>query len=372
MAGRYKIGRCKFDTYQEYVWGVEDVKKIEKITHSVDIYEPDTALRLYEAIRERRIKFYSKIGQQFFLDIADIVAENTKKGIKKQKVVVNTDRGRKILGVVCLICAIVCFVWYFWADYTNHSGNQIKDYLKSLGNVSVEGPEMVSNNTFFAESSPEMVRSASAETEEVLDTPEQAAPEVLEEYRSILQENQDFAGWIRIDGTHVDYPVMLKKSQSDFYLNHDFYGGEDINGTLFMDARTDLTNRSTNIIIYGHNMKSGQMFGDLKKYLDEDFWKEHKTIVFDTIYEKGTYEIFAVCRAQVKYQDEEGFRYYDFIEAENEETYQNFLDNIIQLSVFADQELPSYGEELLTLSTCNNYVEDGRLFLVAKKCREAE
>lgn len=78
MAGKYKIGKFEFDTYQEYVRGVEDVKKIEKITGSVDIYDPETAIRLYRAMRERRILFYSKIGKQFFLDIADIVAENTK------------------------------------------------------------------------------------------------------------------------------------------------------------------------------------------------------------------------------------------------------------------------------------------------------
>ena len=72
------------------------------------------------------------------------------------------------------------------------------------------------------------------------------------------------------------------------------------------------------------------------------------------------------------YQDEDTFRYYDFVEADTEETYQEFLQNISQLSVFMDGELPEYGEKLLTLSTCNNYVEDGRLFLVAKQCKDAE
>ena len=119
-------------------------------------------------------------------------------------------------------------------------------------------------------------------------------------------------------------------------------------------------------------MKSGAMFGDLKRYLDEDYWQAHKQIVFDTIYEKGTYEIFAVCLAEVQYQNSKEFRYYDFIQADSEEEFNDYLDHIIQLSVFTGTELPAYGDELLTLSTCNSFAEDGRLFLVAKKCRDAE
>ncbi len=111
-----------------------------------------------------------------------------------------------------------------------------------------------------------------------------------------MAQHSDFAGWITIDGTKIDYPVMLTPNDGDYYLKRNVNGEDDINGTLFMDPRTDLVQRSTNIIIYGHNMKSGAMFGSLKKYLDEDYWREHAQIRFDTIYEKGTYEVFAVCR----------------------------------------------------------------------------
>ena len=86
----------------------------------------------------------------------------------------------------------------------------------------------------------------------------------------------------------------------------------------------------------------------------------------------GTYEVFAVCLAKVQYRNSQEFRYYDFIQADSEEAFNDYLDHIIQLSVFTGTDLPVYGDELLTLSTCNNFTEDGRLFLVAKKCREAE
>ena len=414
---QYRIGKFTFDTYEDYVRGKADVKNIYKITHSVDIYRPDVALRLYQSIRSGKFKIYSEIGEHFLLDLADIVAENAKedklktavedtasqgKGIKqgqenlqqqqtkprqdisskkqttsKQETLPkkqSSDKSRMILGAVCLVAAIGCFIWYFWSDFTNSRGNKTNDYLRKLKETSQESPEMVetlSNDAFFVEGAPELEAAAAGETGGTeAETMEELS--VLAEYEAILQENQDFAGWITIEGTKVDYPVMLTKSDTDYYLMRNFNRQDDINGTLFMDARTNLKQRSTNIIIYGHNMKSGEMFGGLKKYLDEDYWMEHKQISFDTIYEKGTYEIFAVCLAQVQYRDTEGFRYYDFIQADSEESFQEYLDNIKQLSVFIGTEMPVYGDELLTLSTCKNYVEDGRLFLVAKKCMDAE
>lgn len=407
----YKIGRFEFDTYEEYVRGMADVRNIEKITHSVDIYDPDTALRLYQSIKSGRIKIYSKIGRRFFLDLADIVVEHASQAGREEKQEQKSskrqgkkrdsakkgwqskgllsgkekterkrdrnpaeqqstaeDRSRRILGGVCFVAAIACFAWYFWSDYTNHRGNKVNDYLKSLRENAQENVELISNDEFFLEDAPELAAVEGAEEESGGDI----TRTVLPEYEAILQENKDFAGWIIIDGTKIDYPVVLTKGDNEYYLARNFNGQSDINGTLFMDGRTNLGNRSTNIIIYGHNMKSGEMFGDLKKYLDEEYWNSHRQITFDTIYEKGTYEIFAVCLAQVQYRNTEGFRYYDFIQADTEEEFAEFLDNIVQLSVFAGTDLPVYGDELLTLSTCNNFAEDGRLFLVAKKCRDAE
>lgn len=386
---QYRIGKFTFDTYEDYVRGQVDVKNIRKITDSVDIYHPDVALRLYQSIRSGKIKIYSEIGEHFLMDLADIVADNAKKNseltaaeerqkrnkkLQKTQQNAGADKSRKILGTICFLTAIACFVWYFWSDYTNSRGNKMNDYLRKLKNAPQETTEMVetlSNSAFFDATSPELEAAAEGAAGEDIVT-SAAEPVVLPEYEAILAENQDFGGWITIEGTKVDYPVMLTKSDADYYLTRNFNGQSDINGTLFMDARTNLEQRSTNIIVYGHNMKSGEMFGGLKKYLDEDYWLEHKKISFDTIYEKGTYEIFAVCLAQVQYRDAAGFRYYDFIQADSEEDFREFLDHIKQLSVFTVTDEPTYGDELLTLSTCNNYVEDGRLFLVAKKCMDAE
>ena len=114
-------------------------------------------------------------------------------------------------------------------------------------------------------------------------------------------------------------------------------------------------------------MKSGMMFGSLKSYLDQNFLNEHRTVQFDTIYEKGTYQIVAVCLSKVEYQDEDVFRYYNFLKAKDEAAFNDYLANIRGLEVFGNGIDLKYGDQLLTLSTCNNYIEDGRMFLVAKK-----
>ena len=178
----------------------------------------------------------------------------------------------------------------------------------------------------------------------------------------------DLAGWLSIEGTVINYPVMQTgKKNADFYLHHDFEKKESDHGTLFVDARNDYVNRDTNLIIYGHNMRDGTMFGGLKSFMDQEYFKNHQKLVFDTIYEKAEYRIVAVCLSKVNYQDDHTFRYYNFLNASNKEEFQAFLANIQQLTVF-DQKIDiSYGDELLTLSTCNSYVQDGRLFLIAKK-----
>ena len=195
-------------------------------------------------------------------------------------------------------------------------------------------------------------------------------PDILPEYQAIYQENPEFAGWLTIPDSIVDYPVMKPKNDTDYYLDHTFSGEEDKNGTLFIDSRNDIVHRSTNIIIYGHNMKSSAMFGSLKKYLDEEYWQSHKTIQFDTIYEKGTYIVTAICLGKVEYQDDDVFRYYDFLNAESKKEFNVFKKNVEKSAVLADKEPIKYGDKLLTLSTCNQYVENGRLYIVAKKIEQ--
>jgi sortase B len=176
-------------------------------------------------------------------------------------------------------------------------------------------------------------------------------------------------GWLSIEGTQINYPVLQSdEDEGQYYLTHSFAKKKDKNGSLFMDYRNDFLNRDTNLIIYGHNMKSGAMFGTLKQYLDSDYLAEHDTVQFDTIYERGTYQVIGAFLSEVSYQDEYTFRYYNFLNAENESEFEAFRVNVMQLDALNQGTLDAqYGDSLLTLSTCNSYTEEGRMFIIAKR-----
>lgn len=362
MKKEYKIGAYVFGTYEEYSDGLDDVNTIRYIVDNVDMEDMDVLLHLYDWMKNEKLEFKSPIGEAFFMDVVERVAAQSQQQLevdkkeedKKEK----TDQFRKYIGVVCVIAAAICFVIYFGLEYSNYKGKKEIDHLQDLRQTALESPTTTLEK-----------RGELGEEEEPQET-EKKKPEILSEYQGIYQENQEFAGWLTIPDTIIDYPVMQSKNDSNYYLNHTFSGEEDSNGTLFIDSRNDIVERSTNIIIYGHNMKSNAMFGSLKKYLDEDYWRNHKTIQFDTIYEKGTYDIVAVCLGEVEYQDEDVFRYYDFLNAESKKDFEAFQKNVLESAVLSDENPVTYGDKLLTLSTCNHYVENGRLYIVAKKIEE--
>lgn len=188
--------------------------------------------------------------------------------------------------------------------------------------------------------------------------------EILEQYQDLYAENRDIIGWLSIDGTPIDYPVM-QCNDNDYYLHHDFYKKEDKYGCLFVKDIADVNTPETNFIIYGHNMKDGSMFGDLDLYKEETFYKEHSLISFHTLYEERTYEIISVFLSQV-YDDEDVFKYYDFYQADTEDEFLEFYDNVKKMSLYDTGITAEYGDTFLTLSTCSYHVEDGRLAVVAK------
>ena len=160
----------------------------------------------------------------------------------------------------------------------------------------------------------------------------------------------------------------MQNEDDEYYLHHDFYGNDSKYGCLYVREQADL-GAGTNFIIYGHNMKDGSMFGDLDLYGKESFYKEHPTVSFDTLYEERTYEIVAVFRSQVYNADDEVFKYYQFYEAETQEEFEDFYDNIKALSLYDTGVEAEFGDTFLTLSTCAYHVKDGRLVVVAKRIK---
>lgn len=195
----------------------------------------------------------------------------------------------------------------------------------------------------------------------------ETAEGMLAQYRALYECNTDLAGWIYIDGTSIDYPVMYTPDDGEFYLTRGFDREKSKSGAPFIDARCLLDPPSTNIIIYGHHMNNGTMFTDLDLYRDETFFKEHPTIRFDTLYKSQEHEIIAVFRSRVYGEDESGYRYYDFINAVNEEKYDEYIHHIKKMALYNTGVSASYGDQLLTLITCAYHSQDGRLVVVAKK-----
>ena len=190
--------------------------------------------------------------------------------------------------------------------------------------------------------------------------------EVLSEYKTLHNKNKKLIGWIKIDDTIIDYPVM-QTVNNEYYLDHNFNQEEDRNGCIFMDYQCDVVEGCDNMILYGHHMQSGKMFGTLNKYSNENYYKEHPKIQFDTIYEKGQYEVMYVFRSKVYSEEEITFKYYQFINAGSEQEFNSYMNEMAALSLYNTGVTANYGDQLLTLSTCDYQENDGRFVVVAKR-----
>ena len=382
----YCIGKFQFESKEKYQEALDDIEKIKYISKKMDINEPGVAQRLYSLVREGKIIFHSVIGDDYLLYLSDMMVEDyralsrdsfTKKIIGRLRQI----SPRQVIGAICMAGAVVCFLIFLGSEYNDRQKTKALEKMKSEQEISAasdwlsaklldvlgtdEAKDTKKREVVVAES--ETVDNEVYAAEPI----QEIGPPVLPEYQALYEKNSDFAGWLTIDGTEIDYPVMQAVSESsNFYLDHDFDGKEDINGSIFLDSRNSLKEPNDNMIIYGHNMKSGMMFGGLKEYLEPSFWKEHKKLTFNTIYDKAEYEIVAVCLSKVAKEGNGEFKYYNFIDAGNKKTFNRFVKTVKELNIMDEKLELSYGDKLLTLSTCNSYTEDGRLFLVATKCKK--
>ncbi|MDO5156601.1 MAG: class B sortase [Eubacteriales bacterium] len=193
---------------------------------------------------------------------------------------------------------------------------------------------------------------------------------VQNKFSSIYRMNRDFLGWLTIEDTHIDYPVMFTPNDSEhgeFYIHRDFDKNYSAAGLPFVDKNCRVKNPTDNVIIYGHNMNSGTMFHDIIKYENKDFYESHKKFHFDSIYEDAEYEVVAMFYGEIYDINDTRFKYYQFVNAANEEEFLNFIQEIKKMSIINTGVDVQYGDHLLTLSTCAYHVEDGRFAVVAKK-----
>ena len=204
----------------------------------------------------------------------------------------------------------------------------------------------------------------SAQTEPVTE-PEPTEPVMLPQYVALYEQNDDLFGWLRIDGTPIDYPVMHTPTDPEKYLHTNFKREYSFGGIPFIDANCSAT--SDNLLIYGHNMLDGSMFRSLPKYESKSYWQAHPTIHFDTLYEEGEYEVLAAFYDRVYYTYENCFKFYQFIDAADEADFNNAISNFRSKALYDTGVTAAYGDKLITLVTCAYHVEDGRFVVVARK-----
>lgn len=198
--------------------------------------------------------------------------------------------------------------------------------------------------------------------------PRETEPQPLPQYLPLEEENSDFFGWVEIEGTKINYPVMYAPNDLEKYLHTDFYGKYYYGGTPYLDVRCD--ENSENYLIYGHNMLDGSMFRGLLKYQEINYWKSHPTVRFDTLFEEGEYEVVAAFYDRVYYAEEDCFKFYNVIDLEDPEAYAEAIENFREKSIYDTGVVPEYGTQLITLITCAYHTDNGRFVLVASEKTE--
>ena len=249
-----------------------------------------------------------------------------------------------IFGLIAVGCVVYLGLYYYTNNRDNNALKELAQYIHDDLNMEEEEP--------FTEVNGTMVQTKFAE---------------------IYEMNTDFVGWLTIDDSKVDYPVMMTMEDEEFYLHRNFDKEYSSGGTLFVDTDCSLTMPTTNIIIYGHNMKAGTMFHELLNYQDQEYYDSHQYITFDTIYGDNTYQVISAFFTEIYPEDSTEFQYYKFIHANNAEEFNEYLRNIKMLSVVDTSSVKAqYGDTFITLSTCSYHTDDGRFVVVAKKIQEEE
>ena len=186
-------------------------------------------------------------------------------------------------------------------------------------------------------------------------------------FKALQRESKYIIGWLNLDGL-LDEPVVQRDDV--YYLTHDAMGRENVNGAIFLDASIGLKTRPYTYILYGHNMKTGAMFGSLRNYENRNYYHAHPFITFDTLYEDGRYVIFAVSGVST---EEYGRHYVDFHDLKSADRIkrQAAIDALISVSVFTCPIDVQADDQLLLLVTCTEKDQDRRV-VAARRVREGE
>lgn len=283
-------------------------------------------------------------------------------------------RIKKWIPVGLAVLSGACFVAAGVIYYVNHSG-------AFRSNASIEPSIEISvEPSVSVEETKEEVKEPIVSIEETKEEPlvtidvteDDPIPELPENpYKDYFLQNADMCSWLVIPDTIVDYPVMWTPGDECYYLYKDFNKQKSGNGCLLLDTDSSLDPMSTNLIIHGHNNKNA-MFGNLSLYADETYAKEHNKLYLYTKDACLEFEVMVSFYSQVFYKTDECFKFYKFFNADTDIEFMDYYDNIVALSEYPALCEASFGDTLLTLSTCSDHVENGRFVLVAKETKTVE
>ena len=223
----------------------------------------------------------------------------------------------------------------------------------------------------ISENEKEKVESESEENEETVSTEnteeQNGETERMLQVKQLQEQNVDIIGWLEIENTNINYPV-LQGTDNSYYMTHNYKKENSKNGSIFLDANYNWNIPNNNLLIYGHNLGNGMMFQELLKYEKESFYQEHPVIRFTTAEEDAKYDIISAFKSRVYHKSEKNvFRYYFFLNSESEEEYKEFVKNAKNASLYPIDATANYGDQLITLSTCSYYVQDGRFAVVGRR-----
>ncbi len=209
-------------------------------------------------------------------------------------------------------------------------------------------------------------------TPDVIDEPEnvptkpelQSGSDFLPWYQELHNQNSDMVGWLQIENSKINYPVMqTSMDNANFYLYKDFDKNDSVRGSIYAAEICDVFEPSDNITLFGHNMKDGSMFAYLGNYYEKSAWENNPLIFFDTLTESHVYKIFAVFKTSGT--DNVGFAYHQMADAKDEAEFNQFVATCKELAFYDTGITPVYGDKLLCLSTCEYTIDNGRFVVAA-------
>ena len=347
---KYTFDGHEFDSVAEYRAARRDADKISRLKR-IGTNQSEISLNFIKQIKKDGVKFETSLGNDFEKSLYDTLS--LEYGESPKKIV--RFKYRQVFKITSLI---VLFLLLLAVGIL--LSNDIYHDMVSRKNISyLQKMKTNAESVISANVDPE----AASEIENI----KKPELEVLPQYVQLHNANDDFAGWLLIDGTKVNYPVMYLENDNDFYLCHDFYGNEDKNGLLVLDKRCDKGMNDNHILIHGHNMKSGYMFGELSKYEDKDFFEGHSVINLDTLYEHREYDIISVFISSVDDDNTKDFKYYEYITLDNKEDFEAYVSEAKKAALYDIDESAEFGDTLITLSTCEYSKKNGRLVIVGRK-----